>query len=308
MAEWSKAVVLKAIVCKYRGFESLFVRLNLYIEMKNYNPTTSSQRHLILIDRTGLSKDKPVKSLVKGNNKTGGRNNQGKLTSFRKGGGHKKKYRKITFKRQGLNGTVEAIEYDPNRSAFIAKILTDYNKWAYILAPHELQLGQRVESGERAPFEIGNALPMRKIPIGSDIHNIELEPGRGAQFLRAAGTFGTLVEKIQDSDLVRIKLRSGEQRLIHKDALATIGIVSNIDNKNQKLGKAGRSRWLGKRPVVRGVAMNPVDHPHGGGEGKTSGGRHPVTPWGRLTKGPKTRRIKKPNPFRLQDLNQRKRK
>ena len=185
------------------------------------------------------------------------------------------------------------------------RLKTDYGNWAYILAPQDLQIGQRIESGERAPIEVGNALPLRKIPIGSIIHNIELEPGRGSQFLRAAGAFGQLVEKMQDRKLVRIKLISGEQRLIHEDALATLGVISNIDNKNQKLGKAGRNRWLGKRPVVRGVAMNPVDHPHGGGEGKTSGGRHPVTPWGRLTKGPKTRRTKRPNPFRLQDLNRR---
>jgi large subunit ribosomal protein L2 len=238
-------------------------------------------------------------------NKSGGRNNQGRLTAFRKGGGHKRKYRQITFKRNNLNGVVEAIEHDPNRSAFIARLKTDYGNWAYILAPQDLQIGQRIESGERAPIEVGNALPLRKIPIGSTIHNIELEPGRGGQFLRAAGAFGQLVEKMQDRKLVRIKLISGEQRLIHEDALATLGVISNIDNKNQKLGKAGRNRWLGKRPVVRGVAMNPVDHPHGGGEGKTSGGRHPVTPWGRLTKGPKTRRTKRPNPFRLQDLNRR---
>lgn len=273
--------------------------------MKEYNPRTSSQRQLILVDRRHLSKDKPVKSLATGLSKSGGRNNQGRLTAFRKGGGHKRKYRQITFKRNNLNGVVEAIEHDPNRSAFIARLKTDYGNWAYILAPQDLQIGQRIESGERAPFEIGNALPLRKIPIGSIIHNIELEPGRGGQFLRAAGAFGQLVEKMQDRKLVRIKLISGEQRLIHEDALATLGVVSNIDNKNQKLGKAGRNRWLGKRPVVRGVAMNPVDHPHGGGEGKTSGGRHPVTPWGRLTKGPKTRRTKRPNPFRLQDLNRR---
>jgi len=273
--------------------------------MKEYNPRTSSQRQLILVDRRHLSKDKPVKNLATGLNKSGGRNNQGRLTAFRKGGGHKRKYRQITFKRNNLNGVVEAIEHDPNRSAFIARLKTDYGNWAYILAPQDLQIGQRIESGERAPIEVGNALPLRKIPIGSIIHNIELEPGRGSQFLRAAGAFGQLVEKMQDRKLVRIKLISGEQRLIHEDALATLGVISNIDNKNQKLGKAGRNRWLGKRPVVRGVAMNPVDHPHGGGEGKTSGGRHPVTPWGRLTKGPKTRRTKRPNPFRLQDLNRR---
>jgi large subunit ribosomal protein L2 len=276
-----------------------------YSNIKEYRSVTSSQRQLILVDRKNLSKVKPVKSLVKGLTKTGGRNNQGRLTAFRKGGGHKRKYRQITFKRNNLNGVVEAIEHDPNRSAFIARLKTDYGNWAYILAPEDLQIGQRIETSERAPFEPGNALPLKKIPIGSTIHNIELEPGRGGQFLRAAGAFGQLVEKITDKKLVRIKLISGEQRLINEEALATLGVVSNIDNKNQNLGKAGRNRWLGKRPVVRGVAMNPVDHPHGGGEGKTSGGRHPVTPWGRLTKGPKTRRTKRPNPFRLQDLNKR---
>lgn len=273
--------------------------------MKEYKPITSSQRQLILVDRRQLSKDKPVKSLVKGQTKSGGRNNQGRLTAFRKGGGHKRKYRQITFNRNKLNGVVEAIEHDPNRSAFIARLKTDYGHWAYILAPQNLQIGQRIESGDRAPLEIGNALPMKKIPVGHPIHNIELEPGRGGQFLRAAGAVGEMVEKISEKKLVRIKLTSGEQRLIHEDALATIGVLSNLDNKNQKMGKAGRNRWLGKRPSVRGVAMNPIDHPHGGGEGKTSGGRHPVTPWGHLTKGPKTRKTKKVNPFRLQNPNKR---
>ena len=232
-----------------------------------------------------------------GLNKSGGRNNQGRLTAFRKGGGHKRKYRQITFKRNNLNGVVEAIEHDPNRSAFIARLKTDYGNWAYILAPQDLQIGQRIESGERAPIEVGNALPLRKIPIGSIIHNIELEPGRGGQFLRAAGAFGQLVEKMQDRKLVRIKLISGEIRHINKNCKATIGEVSNSDQKNIKLGKAGRKRYLGFRPKVRGVVMNPVDHPHGGGEGRTSGGRNPVTPWGVSTKGKKTRNNKKTDIF-----------
>jgi len=192
---------------------------------------------------------------------------------------------------------VEKIEYDPNRSAFIARIRSDGGDLRYILAPNKLAIGQRIESGLKANISVGNSLPLSKIPIGTLIHNVELKPGHGGQLLRAAGSYGQLIQKFEDTCMARIKLISGEHRLVPSDCIATIGILSNVDNSNQKLGKAGRKRWLGVKPTVRGVAMNPVDHPHGGGEGKTSGGRHPVTPWGKLTKGTKTRNVKKVNPL-----------
>ena len=268
--------------------------------IKKYRPITPSQRGLSLIDRTSLSNDKPVKSLTKGLTKKSGRNHQGKITSFKKSGGHKNKYRIIDFKRRDLNGYVEKIEYDPNRSAFIARIRSDGGDLRYILAPNKLAIGQRIESGLKANISVGNSLPLSKIPIGTLIHNVELKPGHGGQLLRAAGSYGQLIQKFEDTCMARIKLISGEHRLVPSDCIATIGILSNVDNSNQKLGKAGRKRWLGVKPTVRGVAMNPVDHPHGGGEGKTSGGRHPVTPWGKLTKGTKTRNVKKVNPLIIQ--------
>jgi large subunit ribosomal protein L2 len=268
--------------------------------IKKYKPITPSHRGLSLIDRKDLSNDKPIKSLTKGLNKKGGRNHQGRITSFKKSGGHKNKYRIIDFKRRDLNGYVEKIEYDPNRSAFIACVRCDNGNLRYILAPNKLAIGQRVESGPRASINIGNSLPLMNIPVGTLIHNIELKPGQGGQLLRAAGCYGQLIQKFEETNMARIKLVSGEHRLIPGDCIATIGILSNIDNSNQKLGKAGRKRWLGVKPTVRGVAMNPVDHPHGGGEGKTSGGRHPVTPWGKLTKGTKTRNVKKFNPLIIQ--------
>ena len=268
--------------------------------IKKYKPTTPSQRHLNLIDRSELSKKKPVKSLTVGLTKSGGRNKFGRITAFRTNGGHKQKYRIIDFKRKNLNGTVQEIEYDPNRSAFIARIKGDDNQLSYILAPHKLKPGQRVESGKNVPIKIGNALPLINIPIGTLIHNIELKPENGGQLIRSAGSHAQLIQKIQDRNLTRIKLISGEHRLIPSDSMATIGIVSNLDNSNQKIGKAGRSRWLGIKPTVRGSAMNPIDHPHGGGEGKTGPGRHPTTPWGKLTKGPKTRNKNKNNPMIIQ--------
>ena len=268
--------------------------------IKKYKPITPSQRGLSLIDRKILSKDKPVKTLTVGLTKKGGRNHQGKITSFKKSGGHKNKYRLIDFKRKNLNGYIEQIEYDPNRSTFIARVRSDEGKLSYILAPNKINIGQRIESGKKASINIGNTLPLSHIPVGTLIHNIELKPGHGGQLMRAAGSYGQLIQKFEKANLTRIKLVSGEHRLIPSECLATIGVLSNIDNSNQKLGKAGRKRWLGVKPTVRGVAMNPVDHPHGGGEGKTSGGRHPVTPWGKLTKGPKTRSVKKVNPLIIQ--------
>ena len=267
--------------------------------LKQFRPITPSQRELVLIDRSELWKGKPVKSLTEGLTKTGGRNSNGRITAFHKGGGHKRSYRLVDFKRRKFDvpATVERIEYDPNRTAFIALIKYNDGELAYILAPQRLAIGDTVISGERTDIKPGNALPLKNIPVGTIIHNIELKLGRGGQLIRSAGGFAQLVGK--DSGYAQVKLRSGELRLIHADCMATIGAVSNPDHQNENLGKAGRNVWKGKRPHVRGVAMNPVDHPHGGGEGRTSGGRHPVTPWGKGTKGNKTRSRKKDNKFIL---------
>lgn len=261
--------------------------------LKQYNPITPSLRELIQVDKSSLWKGNPVKSLTEGLNKTGGRNNNGRITSRHIGGGHKKLYRIIDFKRNknDVYGQVERIEYDPNRTAFIALVKYVDNQNSYILAPQKLNIGDKIISSENADIKIGNCLPLKNIPIGTTIHNIEMKPGKGGQIARSAGSSADLVGK--DSGYAQIKLRSGELRTVPLECKATIGVVSNPDQKNINLGKAGRTRWLGRRPVVRGVAMNPVDHPHGGGEGKTSGGRHPVTPWGKPTKGKKTRRNKR---------------
>ena len=263
--------------------------------LKSYKPTTPAQRQLVTVDRSGLWKGKPVKSLTEGGAKSGGRNNLGRLTAFRTGGGHKRSYRVIDFKRRKFDvpATVERLEYDPNRSAFIALIKYQDGEVAYILAPQNLGVGDTVVSSERADIKPGNALPLKNIPVGTFVHNVEMKEGKGGQLARSAGTFVQLVGK--DAGYAQIKLRSGELRMVRDVCLATIGAVSNPDHQNIVIGKAGRSRWMGKRPVVRGVAMNPVDHPHGGGEGRTSGGRHPVTPWGKGTKGTKTRSRKKKN-------------
>jgi large subunit ribosomal protein L2 len=260
--------------------------------LKKYNPVTPGTRQLVLVDRSHLWKGKPEKSLVIGKSKTGGRNNLGRTTSFKKSGGHKRKLRIIDFlrDRDGVKAKVERLEYDPNRSAFIALIKYEDGELSYIIAPQKLAVGDVIESGPKADIKIGNAMPLRNIPVGTIIHNIELKPKKGAQLARSAGAFVQLIGK--DAQNVLVKLRSGEVRLIDANCRATIGAVSNQDHQNQKLGKAGRSRWKGIKPTVRGVAMNPVDHPHGGGEGKTSGGRHPVTPWGKATKGKKTRKNK----------------
>ena len=259
------------------------------MSLKSYKPNTPGQRGLVLVSRESLWSGKPEKTLTVGLSKSGGRNNKGRVTARRRGGGHKRLYRMIDFKRNHFEipAKVERIEYDPNRSAFIALLLYNDGKKSYILAPQRLAVGDTVVSSAKADIKPGNALPLANIPIGTIIHNVELKPGKGGQIARSAGTYVQLVGRDQSYSILR--LNSGEQRMTRSECMATIGAVSNSDNKNIKLAKAGRSRWLGRRPSVRGVAMNPIDHPHGGGEGKTSGGRHPVTPWGKPTKGKKTR-------------------
>jgi len=262
--------------------------------LKTFNPTSPGRRGLVLVDRAGLWKGKPEKSLLEGliGNKSG-RNNNGRITMRRRGGGHRKRYRVVDFKRRKFDvpAKVERLEYDPNRSAFIALIRYEDGELSYILAPQRLQVGDTVISGSRVDIRPGNALPIANIPVGTIIHNVEMKVGGGGQIARSAGTYVQLVGK--DQGYAQLRLASGEVRLVRAECMATIGAVSNPDQANKKIGKAGRNRWLGKRPSVRGVAMNPVDHPHGGGEGRTSGGRHPVTPWGKSTKGKKTRSNKK---------------
>lgn len=257
--------------------------------LKQHRPVTPGRRQLVLVDRSTLHRGKPEKVLTEGLSSTGGRNNQGRITVWHRGGGHKRRYRLIDFRRRRDDdpATVERLEYDPNRSAFIALIRYTDGTLSYILAPQRLAPGDTVVSGSRTDIKPGNCMPLRNMPVGSIIHNIELKPGAGGQLARSAGSYAQLLGK--DPDRVVIRLVSGEQRLVRADCRATVGSVSNPDHQNAKLGKAGRSRWLGRRPHVRGVVMNPVDHPHGGGEGRTSGGRHPVTPWGVSTKGHRTR-------------------
>ncbi|MCZ6637719.1 MAG: 50S ribosomal protein L2 [Alphaproteobacteria bacterium] len=257
--------------------------------LKTFNPTTPSLRQLVLVDRSQLHKGKPIKALTEGKKRSGGRNNAGRITVRHRGGGHKARYRIIDFKRRkfDVEGTVERLEYDPNRTAFIALIKYADGELAYILAPQRLDAGDKVISGQRVDVQPGNAMPLASIPVGTILHNVELKPGRGGQIARSAGTYVQLIGK--DAGYAQVRLGSGEVRMVPELCMASIGAVSNSDQKNINLGKAGRSRWLGRRPSVRGVAMNPVDHPHGGGEGRTSGGRHPVTPWGKPTKGARTR-------------------
>ena len=271
------------------------------MSLKQYKPITSSQRGLVLVDRTELYKGKPFKKLTKGLTKSGGRNNFGHLTSRRKGGGHKRKYRIIDFKRNILDvsAKVERIEYDPNRTAHIALIKYDNDKFSYIICPQNLKVGDNIVSSDKAEIKTGNCLKLKNMPTDTIIHNIELKPGKGAQLSRSAGTYGQLIGK--DADYAQIKLSSGEIRIVRVECRATVGMVSNPDQKNIKLGKAGRKRWLGIRPVVRGVAMNPVDHPHGGGEGRTSGGRNPVSRKGISAKGKKTRNNKRTDKLILKD-------
>jgi large subunit ribosomal protein L2 len=247
----------------------------------------------VLIDRSELYKGKPVKGLTEGKNASGGRNNHGRITSRFRGGGHKQSYRTVDFKRRKFDvpATVERLEYDPNRTAFIALIKYKDGELSYIIAPQRLRVGDTVVASLRADIKPGNAMPLAAIPVGTIIHNIEMKTGAGAKIARAAGNYAQLVGK--DAGYAQIKLMSGELRVVRAECMASIGAVSNPDNMNQHIGKAGRSRWLGRRPHNRGVVMNPVDHPHGGGEGRTSGGRHPVTPWGKPTKGYKTRANKR---------------
>ena len=261
--------------------------------LKQYRPITPSLRQLVIVDRSELWKGKPVKTLTEGLTKSGGRNNTGRITARRMAGGHKRTYRLVDFKRRKFDvpATVERLEYDPNRTAFIALIKYQDETLSYILAPQRLKVGDTVISGERVDVKPGNAMPLKNIPVGSIVHNVELKAGKGGQVARSAGTYLQLVGR--DGGYAQLKLPSGELRMVRGECMATLGAVSNPDQMNTNLGKAGRNRWLGKRPSVRGVAMNPIDHPHGGGEGRTSGGRHPVTPWGKPTKGKKTRHNKK---------------
>ncbi|MGH1422309.1 MAG: 50S ribosomal protein L2 [Hyphomonas sp.] len=260
--------------------------------LKTFNPTSPGRRQLVLVDRSDLHKGRPVKVLTEGLTKSGGRNNRGRITSRHIGGGAKKLYRKVDFKRNrwDIPAVVERLEYDPNRTAFIALIKYEDGLLSYIIAPQRLQIGDTVITSKTADIKPGNTLPLKNIPVGTIIHNIELKPQKGAQMVRSAGTYAQLVGR--DGGYAQIKLASGELRMVLDTCLASIGAVSNPDNMNQVLSKAGRTRHKGRRPTVRGVVMNPVDHPHGGGEGKSSGGRHPVTPWGKKTRGPKTRKNK----------------
>jgi large subunit ribosomal protein L2 len=265
--------------------------------LKSYKPTTPGQRGLVLIDRSELWKGRPIKALTEGVRKKGGRNNTGRITMRRKGGGAKRLYRIVDFKRNKMDvpATVERIEYDPNRTAFIALVKYEDGQQAYILAPQRLAVGDTVISSAKADIKPGNAMPFTGLPIGTIIHNIELKQGKGGQMVRAAGSYAQFVGR--DGGYAQVRLSSGELRLVRQECMATVGAVSNPDHSNQNLGKAGRNRHKGIRPSVRGVVMNPVDHPHGGGEGRTSGGRHPVTPWGKPPKGARTRSNKTTDKF-----------
>ncbi len=274
--------------------------------LKSFKPITPGQRQLVLVDRSHLWKGKPVKALTVGLNKSGGRNNQGRVSMWHRGGGHKRSYRVIDFKRRkfGVPGTVERLEYDPNRTAFIALVRYEDGELAYILAPQRLTAGDTVIADTRVDVKPGNAMPLANMPIGTIVHNVEMKQGKGGQIARAAGAYVQLVGR--DAGYAILRLNSGETRMVPADCLATVGAVSNPDNSNQSIGKAGRMRWKGRKPVVRGVAMNPVDHPHGGGEGRTSGGRHPVTPWGKSTKGKRTRHNHATDKFILRSRHQKK--
>lgn len=274
--------------------------------LKTYKPTSTARRGLVLVDRSSLWKGKPVKMLTEGLNKSGGRNNKGHATNRTIGGGHKQTYRIIDFKRRRWDepATVERLEYDPNRTAFIALVKYPDGQVSYIIAPQRLNVGDSVIAGKKVDVKPGNAMEIGSMPVGTIAHNIELKPGKGAQIARSAGAFAQIAGR--DKGMVIVRLMSGEQRLIRGDCMASVGAVSNPDFANQHLAKAGRNRWLGVRPLVRGVAKNPVDHPHGGGEGRTSGGRHPVTPWGKPTKGAKTRHNKATDKFIVRSRHARK--
>ena len=276
--------------------------------LKKFNPTSPSRRHLVQVDRSALHKGRPEKSLTEGLTKKGGRNNTGRITMRRQGGGHKRLYRVVDFKRskKDMAATVLRLEYDPNRTAFIALIEYKDGTKSYILAPQRLAVGDNIISSDRADVKPGNTMTLRAMPVGTIIHNIELKPGKGGQIARSAGTYAQLVGRAEG--YAQIRLKSGEMRMVHQNCVATVGAVSNPDHMNINLGKAGRKRWLGKRPQVRGVAMNPVDHPHGGGEGRTSGGRHPVTPWGKPTKGARTRSNKSTDKFIIRSRHAKKKR
>ena len=266
--------------------------------LKTYNPTSPGRRQLITTDRSELWKGAPVKGLTEGLSKKGGRNNTGRTTAYHRGGGHKRSYRIVDFKRVKWDavGTVERLEYDPNRTAWIALVKYEDGDQAYIVAPQRLAAGDKVVSSMgTVDVKPGNAMPLERMPVGTIVHNVEMKPRKGGQIARSAGTYAQYVGR--DAGWAILRLNSGEQRRVHGSCLATVGAVSNQDHANTSIGKAGRSRWLGRRPVNRGVTMNPVDHPHGGGEGRTSGGRHPVTPWGKPTKGKRTRSNKATDKF-----------
>jgi large subunit ribosomal protein L2 len=276
--------------------------------LKTYNPTTPGLRQLALVDRSELYKGKPLKALTVGKSEKGGRNNLGRITVRFRGGGHKQTYRIIDFKRRKLDvpGTVERLEYDPNRTSFIALLRYPDGEQAYIIAPQRLAVGGTVIAGVQVDVKPGNAMPLASIPVGTIVHNIETKIGKGGALARSAGAYAQIVGR--DQGYVALRLGSGEQRLVHGQCFATVGAVSNPDHMNASLGKAGRNRWLGQRPHNRGVTMNPVDHPHGGGEGRTSGGRHPVSPWGKPTKGKKTRSNKATDKFIVASRHVRKKK
>ena len=271
--------------------------------LKTYKPTTPAQRQLVLVDRSGLYKGKPLKALTEGKTSTGGRNNLGRITTRFRGGGHKKAYRTIDFRRAKHDqpGQVERIEYDPNRTAFIALIKYRDGERAYILAPQRLSVGDSIVAGEHVDVKPGNAMPVGNIPIGTIVHNIEIKIGKGGQLARSAGTYAQIVGR--DAEYVILRLNSSEQRLVHGRCIATIGAVSNPDHMNISIGKAGRKRWMGRMPHNRGITMNPVDHPHGG---RTKGGGHPTTPWGFPTKGKKTRTNKSTTKFIISSRHARK--
>ena len=276
--------------------------------LKTFKPTTPGQRQLVIVDRSGLYSGKPVKALTEGKRASGGRNNGGRITVRFRGGGHKRALRAVDFNRRKFDqpAVVERIEYDPNRTAFIALVKYDDGELSYILAPQRLTVGDSVVSGEHVDVKPGNATPLANMPIGTIVHNVELKIGKGGQLARSAGTYAQIVGR--DRDYVILRMNSTEQRLVHGRCMGTVGAVSNPDHMNISIGKAGRTRWLGRRPHNRGVAMNPVDHPHGGGEGRSSGGRHPVTPWGFPTKGKKTRKNKQTTKFIVSSRHARKKK
>ena len=272
--------------------------------IKKFKPVTPTLRYRTVSDFSEVTKSEPETSLLRPHKKTGGRNNAGRITSRHRGGGHKRRYRVIDFKRtkHDVPARVAAIEYDPNRSARIALLHYADGEKRYIIAPKGLEVGAQVISGGSAPFNVGNAMPLERIPLGTLVHNIEMKPGRGGQMARGAGTYAQLMAK--EGKNVTLRLPSGEMRMVNRACLATIGEVGNSEHENIVIGKAGKSRWLGRRPTVRGVVMNPVDHPHGGGEGRTSGGRHPTSPWGWRTKGKKTRRAQPSDRFIVRRRNQ----